>query len=326
MTTKVERLQAAIQGERADRAPVALWRHFPVDDQDPVRLADSIAGFQKQHDFDFVKVTPASSYCVRDWGVEDIWEGATEGTRRYTQRVIHNPEDWSSLKVLDPQAGALADQLRCLEVLRQRVGAEVPVIQTVFNPLSQAKNLAGEARLFEHIRRSPEAVEAGLERILQSTLGFIEALQESPIDGIFFAVQHASYHYFDRAGYEHFGEHFDLPILERAENWWLNVLHLHGAAVHFELAARYPVQVVNWHDLETAPSLKEGSQMFKGAVCGGTRRRTISLGSAEEVQGEAESALATMQSGGFILSTGCVVPIIAPPGNLRVIRNAVEFA
>jgi uroporphyrinogen decarboxylase len=240
--------------------------------------------------------------------------------------VIHKPEDWSTLQDLDPQSGNLGDQLRCLEVLRERVGAEVPVIQTVFNPLSQAKNLAGEARLFEHLRRSPEAVEAGLERILQATLGFIEALLESPIDGIFFAVQHASYHYFDRAGYEHFGERFDLPILERAEAWWLNVLHLHGAAIHFELASRYPVQVVNWHDLETDPTLDEGSQNVNGAVCGGTRRKTISLGSAEEVKAEAQSSLASMQSGGFILSTGCVVPIIAPPGNLRVVRDTVEFA
>jgi uroporphyrinogen decarboxylase len=323
MTNKKERLQAAIHGELADRAPVALWRHFPVDDQDPVSLADSIAEFQKQYDFDFVKVTPASSYCIRDWGVEDVWEGATEGTRRYTKRVITDPQDWKSLPVLDPHRGRLSDQLRCLELLRERLGPDIPMIQTVFNPLSQAKNLAGEARLFEHLRRSPEDVAAGLECILETTLGFLEALMNTSIDGIFFAVQHASYNYFDQAGYRHFGERFDLPILERAEAWWLNVLHLHGDAIHFELASRYPVQVVNWHDLETAPSLKEGSQLFDGAVCGGTRRRTISLGTGQEVQAEAEAALASMESRGLILSTGCVVPIITPPGNLRVIRNAV---
>ena len=35
MTTHRERIQAALQGELIDRAPVALWRHFPVDDQGP---------------------------------------------------------------------------------------------------------------------------------------------------------------------------------------------------------------------------------------------------------------------------------------------------
>ncbi len=33
--SKRERLEAAIRGERPDRTPVALWRHFPGDDQNP---------------------------------------------------------------------------------------------------------------------------------------------------------------------------------------------------------------------------------------------------------------------------------------------------
>lgn len=68
--TKRERLEATIRGESTDRAPVAL-RHFPVDDQDPADLAASTVAFQRQYDFDLIKVTPASSFCVRDWGVED---------------------------------------------------------------------------------------------------------------------------------------------------------------------------------------------------------------------------------------------------------------
>ncbi|MGD8473174.1 MAG: uroporphyrinogen decarboxylase, partial [Anaerolineae bacterium] len=62
--SKRERLQATIQGESTDRTPVALWRHFPGDDQDPASLAASTVAFQNQYDFDFIKVTPASSYCV----------------------------------------------------------------------------------------------------------------------------------------------------------------------------------------------------------------------------------------------------------------------
>jgi len=69
--SKRERLKATIQGEPTDRVPVALWRHFPGDDQDPVGLAASTVAFQKQYDWDFIKVTPASSFCARDWGVED---------------------------------------------------------------------------------------------------------------------------------------------------------------------------------------------------------------------------------------------------------------
>ena len=66
MTTHRERIQACLNGETPDRTPIALWRHFPVDDQDPETLAASTLHFQNTYDFDIVKVTPASSFrCQR---------------------------------------------------------------------------------------------------------------------------------------------------------------------------------------------------------------------------------------------------------------------
>jgi uroporphyrinogen decarboxylase len=85
MVSKRERLEAAIAKDVADRPPFALWRHFPVDDQTPNGLAESTALYQARYDYDFVKVTPASSFCLLDWGVEDEWNGNPEGTRDYTQ-------------------------------------------------------------------------------------------------------------------------------------------------------------------------------------------------------------------------------------------------
>jgi uroporphyrinogen decarboxylase len=59
LTTKRERLKAALAGEVADRPPFALWRHFPVDDQSPDALTASVLVFQREFDCDFIKVTPA---------------------------------------------------------------------------------------------------------------------------------------------------------------------------------------------------------------------------------------------------------------------------
>ncbi len=77
------RIEACLSGAPMDRPPVALWRHFPVDDQSPATLAAATANFQRTYDFDLVKVTPSSSFCLRDWGIKDEWRGAPEGTREY---------------------------------------------------------------------------------------------------------------------------------------------------------------------------------------------------------------------------------------------------
>jgi uroporphyrinogen decarboxylase len=323
--SKRGRLEATIRGEATDRPPVALWRHFPGDDQDPAELAASTVAFQRAYDFDFIKVTPASSFCVRDWGVEDYWVGNEEGTREYQHHPVRTPEHWYALQRLDAEQGGLGAQLRCLELIREAVGDEVPYIQTVFNPLSQAKNLVGRKNLVAHLRENPVAVRTGLETITATTVHFIEAARKRGIAGIFLAVQHASYELLCEREYEEFGMPFDRRLLEAAEGLWLNVLHLHGNRVMFDLLADYPVQAINWHDRETPPNLREGKARIKGAVLGGLRQwETMLRGTPDGVHEEAQDAI--RQAGGqrFILGTGCVTPITAPWSNLRAAREAVE--
>ena len=213
MTTHKERMQACIKGEVIDRPPVALWRHFPVDDQAPGSLAKATLNFQQTYEFDLVKVTPASSFSIRDWGVEDEWHGHTEGTRQYTKRVINNPEDWENLPTLDPSAPHLAAQLECLRMIHAELGPNTPLLQTIFNPLSQAKNLAGNETLLAHLRLYPEAVMKGLATITETTYRFVEACVAADIDGVFYAVQHAQAHLLTLPEYEIFGIPNDLKFL-----------------------------------------------------------------------------------------------------------------
>jgi uroporphyrinogen decarboxylase len=327
MTSKSERLRAAIEGEIADRPPVALWRHFPVDDQNPLQLSKRTLDFQEMYDFDFIKVTPSSSFCLKDWGVDDIWRGNTEGTREYVKRVINSPEDWKTLEVLQPEEGALGSQLTCLEEINSSRVDEVPFIQTIFSPLAQAKNLAGKEGLLAGLHRDPEFLHIALNVITESTVAFIHAAKKRGIAGIFYAIQHANYQLFDRAAYAKFGEPYDRRILEAASDLWLNVLHLHGVEIMYELAETYPVQIVNWHDRETPPSLQEGKSRIGVAVCGGLQRwNSLVIGTPESVVAEALDAMKSTGGGrGHVLGTGCVVPIVSPRGNLLAARQAVEM-
>lgn len=322
--THRERLQACLNGEAADRPPVALWRHYPVDDQAPETQAAATLNFQSTYDFDLVKVTPASSFCLRDWGVEDIWEGHTEGTRSYTRHVIQEPGDWEKLAALDPSAPHLAAQLACLRQIRAGLGPDTPMLQTVFSPLAQAKNLVGKATLIEHIRKYPEAVLKGLETIALTTQRFVEATLETGVEGIFYAIQHAQAGLLTLDEYKTFALPFDHRSLEPASELWCNLLHLHGNAVYFEIVEEFNFPIVNWHDRENPPSLAEAKKAYAGVVCGGLRQDTLVYREQDEVLSEAREAIAQTKGQRLILSTGCVVPVIASHGNIMAARKSVE--
>jgi len=319
-----ERMLSLLSGQKPDRPPLALWRHFPVDDQLPDRLAAATLNFQKTFDFDLVKVTPASSFCLKDWGAEDAWEGNPEGTRRYTRFVVQSPQDWESLKWLPPTSTYLAYQLECLAQVKKQLGEDTPLVQTIFSPLSQAKNLAGAERLISHIRLFPEAVLKGLETIARTTRSFLEAILSMDVDGIFYAVQHAQAGLLTRDEFSQFGRDFDLPILKDLGSTWCNLVHLHGRQVYFDLVKDYPVQIINWHDRETQPALKAAYHEYKGILCGGINRETLVLASPDEIRREMQDAFEQVNGQRLLLGTGCVIPITAPYGNLMAARTLVE--
>jgi uroporphyrinogen decarboxylase len=322
MTTHKERMQACINNEALDRPPVALWRHFPVDDQSPEALATATLHFQRTYDFDLVKVTPASSFCVKDWGVEDEWIGDTEGTRRYTRHIIKDPRDWETLPTLDATSRHLAGQLACLRLIRAELGPDTPLLQTVFSPLAQAKYLSGNDMLISHLRLYPEAVMKGLTTIAETTRRFVEACLETDIDGVFYAIQHAQASLLSLEEYKTFGLALDQKVLEPAQQLWSNLLHLHGHDVYFSILDSLEFPIVNWHDRETFPSLAEAQTLFGGVACGGMRQDTLVYADSTAVQKEAEDAIQQTNGRRFILGTGCVTPIIASHGNLLAARTS----
>ena len=324
MTTHKERIQACMRGEIIDRPPVALWRHFPVDDQAPETLAKATLHFQQNYDFDLVKVTPASSFCVKDWGVEDEWRGDTEGTRQLTKRVVHDPSDWERLPVLDPSAPHLAAQLECLRLIRADLDPNTPMLQTIFSPLAQAKNLAANQTLMAHLSSHPEAVMKGLATITETTRRFVEACLQTGIDGVFYAIQHAQSNLMTGDQYKAFGLPYDQKLLEPAKDLWCNLLHLHGHNIDFSLHDKLGFPIVNWHDRETVPSLAMAQDYLQIVTCGGLRQDTLVYGNSAEVREEAADAIEQTSGKRLILATGCVVPIIAPHGNILAARNVVE--
>ncbi|MFO7684271.1 MAG: uroporphyrinogen decarboxylase family protein [Chloroflexota bacterium] len=323
---KRKRLEAVIAGEKPDRVPVALWRHWPGDDQDSHALAAAHLQWQKEYDWDLLKVGPSSSYSVDDWGVETAWVGHIEGTRDYTRRAVHHPEDWEKLAPLDPTQGMLGKQLEALRLVGEQVGEAVPFIATIFSPLAQAKHLASDPVMFSHMRSHPEAFKKGLETITESTLRFIEAAKTTGVSGIFYAVQHARYPLLNREEFVENGRSYDLRILETVKDLWCNMVHLHSTDIMFDLVADYPVQFVNWHDRETSPALADGLAHIAGAASGGVDHWTLHQDNPEQALAEAHDAISQTRGTRLLLGTGCVIMVTTPTRSIRALRELVLSA
>lgn len=312
------RMERLVTGERADLIPVAFWRHFPVDDQDPYKLAAATAQFQRIFNLDLVKVSPSSSYCLVDWGVRDIWKGNPEGTREYVSPVIHTPDDWSKLRQLDVHKGFLGKQLECLQLIKKDLGDNTPIIMTVFSPLAQCKHMVGKANLLAHLRKYPQALHAGLQIITDTTAEFIRACKQTGIDGIFYAVQHASVDLINADEFQSFQKEYDQQLFPIVSEFWLNLLHIHGRNIHDGLMNDYPMQIFNWHDRETSPDLKTGLSFFNKIVCGGLNRtETMLLGDELSIRREVEDAIQQTSGAQFVLGTGCVMMQTTPFGNIK---------
>jgi uroporphyrinogen decarboxylase len=324
--SKRKRLEAVISGEKPDRTPVALWRHWPGDDQDAASLAAAHLQWQRDYDWDLLKVGPASSFSVVDWGVEDRWVGHIEGTRQRTYHPIEHPDDWARLRPLDPAQGMLGTQLEALRRISDNLGEEVPIIATVFSPLSQAKHLAGAERMLGHLRSEPALFHQGLEAVAESTRRYVAAAKDAGISGIYYAVQYARFPLLAPSEFAEFGRKYDLAILAEAQDLWLNLTHIHGDQIMFPEVADYPVQIVNWHDRQAGISLAQGLEQLGCAASGGIDQWSIHQESPEAALDEAADAMVQTDGRRLLLSTGCVIMTTTPLRNIRAIREFVEKA
>ncbi len=321
-----ERIQAALRGEPVDHVPVALWRHFPNDDQRAETFAARVVEFQNKYDFDLVKVTPAGGYPAEMFGARLHDAHNREGTRAYDLRPVNTVGDWDKIQPLDDKNPVFARETQALGLIRQQLGNDVPILQTIFGPLNSAHNIAGE-RLFDHLKQYPARVEAALHAIAETTARFAVASLRAGASAIFFADQMATKKYLTLEQFEKYAEPYDMQVLDaiRAEKTDFVLLHIHGLDIYFDHLAQWKVDAINWHDRRTPPSLKEARAKFEGALVGGLEEwNTLSTGSREAVMAQARDAVAQTGGRGFILAAGCVMLVDTPEENIRAAIEAVR--
>ncbi len=322
---KHERIHAAIKKQKVDRPPVALWRHFPKDDLESEQFAKRVVEFQSKYDFDLVKVTPAAGYMDEMYGAELRDAGNREGTREHVTRTIKDMHDWSTIKELDASNPVFQREHRSMRLIRQQLGHKVPILQTIFSPLSAARNLAGD-RFIMDLREHPTEVRRALDHLACTIIAFAFDSISAGADGIFLSTQVATRDYMTEAESQAFGQAYNLTLINELRGKVdLIMLHIHGKNIYFDHLAHYPVQIVNWEDRGTPPTLAEGKAKFHGAVAGGIDEwNVLAKGTPDQVRAQVRDAIQATDGTGVIIAPGCVIPIDTPEENIRAAREAVE--
>jgi len=319
-----DRVAAILHGGLGDRVPVSMWRHFHGRDRVPEELAAETHKFAVRFTPDIVKLTPTGLYGVEDWGAEIRYFDDPHRAPERACPAFDSPAGWESLRPLDPAAGALGRELEALRLTRSALGSGWPLLMTVFSPLTLGYKLVGP-RIVSDLRVAPPAVEAGLSAIAETTAAFALLCLEAGADGLFFASQLASSLFLTVEEYARFGEPFDRAVLDAvADSSWLTVLHLHGTEIFFDLANRYPVHAVSWHDRETKPDLGNAFHLTDRILMAGLDRRLLETGSPAQIEEQIRDAVAATGGRRLILAPSCVIPTGAPERNLEAVRRAVS--
>ncbi len=327
--THRERVAATLRGDPVDRPAWSLWRHFYEKETTPQGLAEAMLGFQRAHDFDFMKVNPRASYHLEDWGLKLRFSGQPHVKPVVLDYPIKTAADWAKLEVLPPDRGVLGEHLEALKLIKEGLRGEVPFIMTVFTPLSLAGDLvADDAQLVRDLREQPRAVHAALEVITETFIRFARAAVEVGASGLFFATTSwASRRTITGAEYAEFGRPYDLKVLSAVRDAELNVLHVCDEENMLLALANYPVHAFNWAVTSpTNPSLSEAAQLIDRALIGGIGRDVLADPTAEVALAEARRA--REQTGGrrWMLGPNCSIATTSRPEHVEALRGFLAGA
>jgi len=320
-----ERVMLSLAGEEVDRPPISLWQHFPNRDQSADDLAAATAEWQAMLELDFIKLMPPGDYATIDWGLTSEYRGARGGTRDTTHYPIQSVEDWASINRVGVRDGINAEVIRACSLTCAAVGDDVPVLQTIFSPLTIAAKLSNNL-VIEHLRTHPDVIHEALHVIRDVTIDVSRMSIRAGASGVFFASQLATTDLVTEQEYLDFGANYDLEVLEETEDAGsqFTLIHIHGRNTFFHLLAGYPGNALNWHDRRVGPDIASMQRIYPDcAAVAGIDEQGIATMTPDEVRAQVlESRVATGDRG-LLLGPGCVILTATPQENLRA---AVEAA
>lgn len=323
-----ERIETILAGEKPDRYAASFWRHYFHLENSAEGTVAAMLDFQNRFDWDFIKINPRADYHVQDWGLKLKYSTDEFAKHDKLAFPINSPDHWTKIEPLPTTAPALAEHLEVVRQLRKEVGDDLPLLMTVFTPLSLAGRMIPDRELLPtHIRDYPALLHSALEAITETFCRYVEELRNAGADGIFYATTHwASADKLTWQEYEEFGLPYDLRVIQASGEDAINVLHVCESNNFLAELAPYDYRsaIYNWDaDHATNCSLKKGREMLDNRTLMGGFPYTEKLVelSVDDANQRMDQLLNEFSPTELIIGPGCAIPPETPEAILQAIRS-----
>lgn len=309
-----QRFAAAVRCLPVDRPPVTAWMHLGSEHLPPAYVAQLHEAYWRAYDWDALKV-------MADYRVEIP----------LSIESFDTPQSLGCLQTAVQTAHCFARQYECVAHLMERVGQEVPVLDSGYDPYTLVLRHIGRDQV-RGLGLNTEALQAVLDALTQQICRHIERLKALGVAGYFHATFGAIHpdqpHGVDQETFERCIKPFDLRILQAAQGM-VRVLHAHGSGLQLERLADYQLEVL--HIADRTPSNPTLAQLRASAgagkcLMGGVDERTFTSFSVGGLRAQMGDAVAQVGTQGLILAPGCAVSPSSSGRLLKALRAGVGGA
>lgn len=342
--THTERIRNMVEHKPVDRVGISGWVHMPMVDRNVKDFTKATIDFTDNMNWDFIKLMSNGHYFAEAYGAQIRWRNdPKEWSGEILRYPVRSAQDAANLPVLDPKENPVFQrELQIAKNVTQHYAGSVPVIATIFTPLTWLQEMSSSCQptpLLKMISEDKKAVRKALDALLETNLKLLDQFIEAGVDGIFLSTQFGTRNLLSKELREELCHQYDRALLEHIKDrTCFNMLHVHYCEdLVMEEYMDYPVQAFNWENCTACPdmsrltSIRQVREMTDKIIIGGidqhndfhdpnNDRELIK----ERLRRRLLTALEECGDYNFVFAPGCALPMDVDRYVFTLMEEVVE--
>lgn len=339
--TSLERVQAVLRGELADRIPVVpqgfmfsahtAGYHIGEINRNPEKMAESHRICQEKYGYDGCVVDVDDATLAEACGAKVIFRDQDVASVDEHQPVLDDLREIDDLKLPDPMKdGRICEWLETVERLTDKIGDHVFVMgRADQGPFSLLCLLRGTQEfMIDLLTEEEEVIAHALEWATQAHLRFAKAQMAAGAHATSMGDAYAGPNLISPDMYRTFAQSYEKQIAQamKQENQTYSV-HICGDATKIvENMGQTGAKIleIDWKtDMGYARSVVPDDVVLMGNV---NPSDPMCIGTPDDVRRQVQSIIQGTKGRGIILSSGCALGANTKPENMEaLIQAAREF-